>query len=61
MTAPTNGRLLRSYAQGKTWNDDVICMHFDDENITCYKQRMCQLDDGRIVVIGWNEIQKRAN
>ena len=54
MTGPDAGRALRSYDLGKTWNDDAICMQFD-ERITCYEQRMCQLDSGTLICIGWNE------
>ena len=54
MTGKLCGRALRSYDAGKTWNDDVICMDFNAP-ITCYEQRMCQLDSGTIVCIGWNE------
>ena len=54
-TLAVNGRLLRSYDCGKTWNDDVICMDFPQGNITCYEQRLCQLENGTLVVIGWNE------
>ena len=49
------GRALRSFDEGKTWNDDTVCMDFGDELITCYEQRMCQLASGTIVNIGWNE------
>lgn len=49
------GRLLRSFDQGRTWNDDVVCMAFPGDTVTCYEQRMCQLEDGTLVVIGWNE------
>lgn len=55
VTLPITGRLLRSYDCGKTWNDDVVCMEFPQGNITCYEQRLCQLENGTIVVIGWNE------
>ncbi len=48
------GRALRSFDEGKTWNDDVISMDFNAP-ITCYEQRMCQLSSGTIVNIGWNE------
>ncbi len=51
---PMVGRALRSNDGGETWNDDVICMDFD-RDVTCYEQRMCQLDSGVIVCIGWNE------
>ena len=37
MTGPDAGRALRSYDLGKTWNDDAICMQFE-ERITCYEQ-----------------------
>ncbi len=49
------GRLIRSYDNGKTWNDDIICTEFSNDEVTCYEQRMCQLEDGTIVVISWNE------
>ena len=49
------GRALRSYDEGKTWNDDTVSMDFGDEEITCYEQRMCQLESGTIISIGWNE------
>jgi len=55
MTDRLCGRLLCSSDNGKTWNDDAVCMAFDGDNVTCYEQRACQLDSGRIVVIGWNE------
>ena len=49
------GRALRSRDEGKRWTDDVISMDFGDTPVTCYEQRMCQLDSGVIVSIGWNE------
>lgn len=49
------GRLLRSYDQGKTWNDDTVCIEFPQNTVICYEQRMCQLDDGTLVVVAWNE------
>lgn len=49
------GRALCSTDEGKTWNDDSICMEFDNDQTTCYEQRMCQLDSGAIICIGWNE------
>lgn len=55
MTARNCGRLLRSDDQGKTWNDDAVCMEFPGDGVTCYEQRVCQLENGNIVVIGWNE------
>lgn len=54
MTGPMCGRALRSDNQGKTWNDDSVCMTFN-ESITCYEQRFCQLDSGTLICIGWNE------
>jgi hypothetical protein len=41
--------------QGKTWQDNAVCMDFGDRQITCYEQRMCQLESGTLVCIGWNE------
>ena len=49
------GRALRSYDEGKNWQDDVISMDFGDTPITCYEQRMCQTESGAIISIGWNE------
>ena len=49
------GRLLRSYDEGKTWNDDTICMEFPGNTVICYEQRMCELADGTLVVVAWNE------
>ncbi len=48
------GRVLRSDDGGKTWDDSTVCMEFDGD-ITCYEQRMCRLESGAIVCIGWNE------
>ena len=39
---------------GNTWSDNTVCMEFDG-NITCYEQRMCVLESGAIVCIGWKE------
>ena len=52
------GRLLRSFDQGKTWNDDAVCAAFPGDSVTCFEQRLCQLADGTLVVIGWNEDMK---
>lgn len=52
------GRLLRSFDQGKTWNDDAVCAAFPGDSVTCFEQRLCQLEDGTLVVIGWNEDMK---
>jgi len=49
------GKALISKDEGKTWDDSSVCMDFGDKPITCYEQRMCQLDSGTIVCIGWNE------
>ncbi len=49
------GRALRSDDKGKTWNDDSICMEFEGDQISCFEQRMCQLESGAIICIGWNE------
>jgi len=38
------GRALCSHDEGKTWNDNAVCMDFGNNQITCYEQRMCQLD-----------------
>ncbi len=55
MTGRLCGRALRSDDQGATWNDDSICMAFPGDTTTCYEQRMCQLESGTIICIGWNE------
>ncbi len=52
MHGPQCGKALRY--DGKEWNDDVVCMDFGGE-VTCYEQRMCQLESGAIICIGWNE------
>lgn len=44
------GRALISKDEGKTWNDDSVCMEFENNDITCYEQRMCQLDSGAILL-----------
>ncbi len=49
------GRALRSEDEGKTWDDSAVCMDFGDDATTCYEQRMCQLESGTIICIGWNE------
>ena len=54
-TSRVCGRLLRSTDQGKTWDDATVCMEFPGDGTTCYEQRMCQMRDGMLVVIGWNE------
>ena len=54
MTGPMCGRALMSKDQGKTWNDDSVCMVFD-EPVTCYEMRMCELSSGALLCIGWNE------
>ena len=54
MTGPMCGRALCSDDQGKTWNDNSVCMAFKDA-VTCYEQRLCQLESGTLICIGWNE------
>ena len=49
------GRAARSTDGGKTWNCDSICMDFGDKKFTCFEQRMCELESGAIICIGWNE------
>ncbi len=49
------GRALVSHDEGRTWNDDTVCMDFSPRQVTCYEQRMCQLASGTVVCIGWNE------
>ena len=54
MTSRLCGRLLRSDDCGNTWNDDTVCMDFNGD-VTCYEQRVCVLESGAVVCIGWNE------
>lgn len=49
------GRALVSRDEGRTWNDDAVCMEFESGAVTCYEQRMCQLESGAVICIGWNE------
>lgn len=55
MTGRNCGRALRSEDDGMTWNDAAVCMEFEGDKVTCFEQRMCQLDSGTILCIGWNE------
>ena len=55
MTGKLCGRALRSEDGGKSWSDDAICMDFGDRAVTCYEQRICELESGTLVCIGWNE------
>lgn len=54
MTGALCGRALQSSDEGKNWTDAPVCMAFS-EPVTCYEQRMCQLDSGTVLCIGWNE------
>ena len=49
------GRALYSSDGGKSWSDDAVCMRFSSGKITCYEQRMCQLESGAIIDIAWCE------
>ena len=49
------GKLLLSKDGGVTWSDDTVTISFPEGDISVYEQRICQLDDGRITVISWNE------
>ena len=49
------GRALVSHDEGKSWSDEAVCMEFEGDTVTCFEQRMCQLESGLIVNIGWNE------
>ena len=53
MTGPIEGRVLRSTDGGTTW-ESTVCMAFSGP-VTCYEQRICRLDSGTLVCIGWNE------
>ena len=52
---PMCGRALRSDDGGATWDDSAVCMDFGGTPVTCYEQRICCLDSGTLVCIGWNE------
>ena len=52
LTGKLCGRALISNDKGNTWSDSSICMDFGDKKITCYEQRMCQLESGIIICIG---------
>lgn len=54
LTGAMCGRLLRSDDGGKTWSDNAVCMDFG-RPVTCFEQRLCVLEDGTLVCIGWNE------
>ena len=54
MHGPVCGRALCSHDEGRTWSDEAVCMDFHGE-VTCFEQRMCQLDSGALLCIGWNE------
>lgn len=55
MTSALCGRMLRSEDEGKTWNDNAVCMVFENRQVTYYEQRACQLESGVVICIGWNE------
>lgn len=55
MTSRRCGRMLVSRDEGRTWNDETVCMAFDGDTVSCYEQRFCVLESGTVVNIGWNE------
>lgn len=61
ITGRNCGRLLRSDDEGRTWSDNTICMAFEGDGITCFEQRLCQLESGAVILIGWNEDIKTGN
>lgn len=50
-----HGRLLRSDDQGMTWDDSVITMEFEGREVAIWEQRLCELENGKLLVIAWNE------
>ena len=58
MTGKICGRVLRSADMGKTWDDKCVCMDFSPDEVLCFEQRMCKLESGTLVCIGWNENTK---
>ena len=51
----TEGHALISTDGGGSWSDSSVCMSFDNDEVTAYEQRMCVLESGTVVNIGWNE------
>lgn len=49
------GKLLVSRDRGKTWSQHAVCMRFERPGVTCYEQRLCRLESGLLLDIGWNE------
>jgi len=50
-----HGRLIRSDDQGKTWDDSAITMEFESREVAIWEQRLCELENGKLLVIAWNE------
>jgi sialidase-1 len=47
------GVLLRSSDKGQSWNDAVHFFQAPGKNITSWEPRICEMEDGRLVVIFW--------
>ena len=55
-SAGLHGRLLRTEDEGKTWDDSVITMEFPGRNTAIWEQRLCELENGNLILIAWNEV-----
>ncbi len=51
MPSGLRGFLLRSRDKGKTWDDKTV--YYEEENISPYECRQCEMQDGRIVIMIW--------
>ena len=54
-TTGLHGRLIRSNDHGINWEDSTITMEFADRNVAIWEQRLCELENGDLIVIAWNE------
>jgi sialidase-1 len=47
------GVVLRSSDSGQTWDDKVSFFESPSKNITAWESRICEMEEGRLVVIFW--------
>ena len=47
------GVVLRSSDGGQTWDDKVRFFESPSKSITAWESRICEMDDGRLVIIFW--------
>ena len=47
------GIILRSSDTGRTWDDKTVFYESDNNNISPYETRACEMEDGRIVIMIW--------